>query len=131
MSQEREIMQHYLDALIKRGDFSRYFTQDVAVTIEGTDQRAAGRESAEQLIRYFHEKAFDARPELKNLLVDQGKAAAELDFAGTHTSEFAGVQPTGREIRVPYSVLYDLRGDQISELRIYMPMNTLMEQLTR
>jgi predicted ester cyclase len=130
MSQQRETMQHYLDALIKRGDFSRYFTHDVAVTIEGTGQRATGREPAEQLIRFFHEKAFDARPELKNLLVDEDKAAIEADFAGTHAGEFAGVQPTGREVRVPYSVLYDLSGDQISQLRIYLPLSTLLEQIT-
>jgi predicted ester cyclase len=78
----------------------------------------------------MHEKAFDARPELKNLLVDEGKAAIEADFAGTHTGEFAGVAPTGRAVRVPYSVMYDLRGDQISKLRIYLPLSVLVEQIT-
>jgi predicted ester cyclase len=68
--------------------------------------------------------------ELKNLLVDAGKAAIEADFAGAHTGEFAGVQATGWSVRVPYSVIYDLRGDQISALRIYFPMSLLMDQLT-
>jgi hypothetical protein len=31
---------------------------------------------------------------------------------------------------VPYSVVYDLRGDKISGLRIYLPMGLLIEQLT-
>jgi hypothetical protein len=31
---------------------------------------------------------------------------------------------------VPYSVVYDLRGDHISALRIYFPMSMLIEQLT-
>jgi len=123
-------MQHYLDALIKRGDFSHYFTDDVTVTVEGTDQRADGREPAEQLIRYFHEKAFDARPELKTLLVDDSRAAIEADFVGTHSGEFADLQPTGRDVRVRYAVVYDLRGDKISALRIYLPIGTLIEQLT-
>jgi hypothetical protein len=75
-------MQDYIDALVKRADFAAYFTDDVVATadfaayftddvvatFEGTDQRADGREAAEQLIRYVHEGAFDARPELKNLL---------------------------------------------------------------
>ena len=87
-------------------------------------------EAAGQLIRYVHEGAFDARMELKNLLVDEGKAAIEADFAGTHTGEFAGIAATGRAVRVPYSVVYDLRADQISALRIYFPMSLLMEQLT-
>ena len=51
----RQVMQDYLDALVKRADFSRYFASDVVATIEGTDQRADGREPAEQMIRYIHE----------------------------------------------------------------------------
>jgi predicted ester cyclase len=131
MSTERQVMQDYLDALVKRADYPAYFTDDVVATFEGTGQRADGREAAGQLIRYVHEGAFDARPELKNLLVDEGKAAIEADFAGTHTGEFAGIPATGRDVRVPYSVLYDLRADQISALRIYFPMSQLIEQLTK
>jgi predicted ester cyclase len=130
MATERQVMQEYLDTLVKRGDYAVLFTDDVVATFEGTDQRAEGREAAEQLIRYVHEIAFDARPELKNLLVDDGKAAIEADFVGTHAAEFAGIQPVGREVRVPYSVIYDLRGDKISALRIYFPMALLIEQLT-
>jgi predicted ester cyclase len=130
MGAERKVMQEYLDALGKRADYPAFFTDDVVATFEGTDQRAVGREAAGQLIRFVHEGAFDARPELKNLLVDDGKAAIEADFVGTHTGEFAGIQPTGRVVRVPYSVVYDIRGDQISALRIYFPMSLLMGQLT-
>jgi predicted ester cyclase len=130
MGDERKTMEQYLDALVARADYGRYFTDDVVVTVEGSDQRAEGPEAGEQLIRYMHQIAFDARPELKNLLVDEGKAAIEANFVGTHIGEFAGVAPTGRAVRVPYSVIYDLRGDQISKLRIYMPMSTLVEQIT-
>jgi len=130
MATERQVMQEYLDTLVKRGDYAVLFTDDVVATFEGTDQRAEGREAAEQLIRYVHEIAFDARPELKSLLVDDGKAAIEADFVGTHVAEFAGIQPVGREVRVPYSVIYDLCGDKISALRIYFPMSLLIEQLT-
>jgi predicted ester cyclase len=130
MSTERQVMQDYLDALVKRADFPAYFTDDVVATFEGTDQRAEGRDAAGQLIRYVHEGAFDARMELKNLLTGDGKAAIEADFAGTHTGEFAGIPATGRTVCVPYSVIYDLSGEQISALRIYFPMNMLINQLT-
>jgi predicted ester cyclase len=130
MGTERQVMQGYLDALVQRGDFPAYFTDDVIASFEGTDQTAVGRDRAGRLIRYVHETAFDARAELKNLLVDEGKAAIEADFVGTHTGEFAGIQPTGRSVRVPYAVVYDLRGGKISGLRIYFPMSLLIEQLT-
>src|SRR5690348_7827393 len=58
-------MQDYLGALVKRADFSRHFASDIVAAIEGTDQRADGREAAEQMIRYMPQQAFDARPELK------------------------------------------------------------------
>ena len=130
MGTERQVMQDYLDALIKRADYPAFFTDDVVATFEGTDQRAEGREAAGQLIRYVHEIAFDARPELKNLFTDDGKAALEADFVGIQIAEFAGIAPAGREVRLPYSVIYDLRGDKISALRIYFPMALLIEQLT-
>ena len=129
MGTERQVMQEYLDLLVKRADYSALFTDDVIVTFEGTDQRAEGRQAAEQLIRYVHEGAFDAKPEVKNLLADDGRAAIEADFVGTHTGEFAGIAATGRDVRVPYSVVYDLHGDKISALRIYFPMGLLIEQL--
>ena len=61
---------------------------------------------------------------------DNIKVAIEVDFADTHPGEFAGIPPIGRKVRVPYSVIYDPRGDQISALRIYFPMSLLIEQLT-
>ena len=130
MSTERQVMQDYLDALVKRADYPAYFTDDAVATFVGTEQRASGRDAAGQLIRYVHQEAFDARPELKNLLTDDGKAAIEADFVGTHTGEFAGIPATGRDVRVPYSVVYDLRGDKISALRIYFPMSLLIEQIS-
>jgi predicted ester cyclase len=83
----------------------------------GTDQRTVGREAAEQQMRDLHERAFDASIEAKNLLVDDDKAAVEADFAAPHR-RIPGLAPTGRTVRVSYSVVYDLRGDQVSELRV-------------
>jgi steroid delta-isomerase-like uncharacterized protein len=131
MGTERHVMQGYLDALFKRaGDYSDYFADDVVASIEGTGQRAEGRQAVAEFVRNLHRSAFDAYAELKNLLVDEGKAAIEADFVGTHTGEFAGVQATGRTVRVPYSVVYDLVGDKIARLRMYFPVSLLVEQLT-
>jgi predicted ester cyclase len=130
MGDRRQTMQDYLDALAKRADYGQYFTGDVVLTAVGTDQRAVGREAAVRQMRDMHERAFDAHIEVKSLLVDDDNAAVEADFVGTHIGELAGVAPTGRQVRVSYAVVFDLRGDQISELRIYFPMALLTEQLT-
>lgn len=131
MGTQRQMMQEYLDALFRRaGDYSVYFTDDVVATIQATDHRAEGRQAVAEFVHHLHRNAFDAYAELKNLLVDEGKATIEADFVGTHTGEYAGVQATGRTVRVPYSVVYDLRDNKISQLRMYFPVSLLVEQIT-
>jgi predicted ester cyclase len=115
----RATMDAYLAALMARGAFADYFTDDVVMQIIGTGQEARGKAAVESTIRYLHEQAFDAAPELKSLMADGESAALEADFVGRHTAEFAGIAATGREVRVPYSVHYALRGSQIAALRIY------------
>jgi predicted ester cyclase len=127
--QVRETMQAYADTLIARGDYGRFFADDISFEVMGTDQRTRGRASAEQAIRFLHEVAFDAEPELANLLADGNGAAAEATFVGRHISEFAGVAPTGNAVRVPYSVFYDVNDGMITALRIYMPMEQLLAQI--
>ena len=125
----RRVMEAYYEDLIGRGAYKRHFADDVVMTIEGTEQRAEGPDGVEGLIDYFHMEAFDARPELKNTLFADDGAVAELDFVGKHAGEFAGVAATGRVVRVPYCVVYELQAEEIKALRLYLPMNALMQQL--
>lgn len=125
----RETVQAYVEVLLARGDYQRFFSDDVAFEVVGTDQRARGAEATEQAIRFLHEVAFDAVPEVANVLVDDHGAAAEAMFVGTHIGEFAGISPTGSAVRVPYSVFYDVDAGRITALRIYMPMDQLVSQI--
>jgi predicted ester cyclase len=127
--QLRDTMNAYVEALLARGDYRRFFADDIRLEIVGTDQSARGAQSAEQAIRFLHEVAFDARPEIVNVLVDAHGAAAEAMFVGKHIGEFAGIGATGRTVRVPYSVFYDLDAGVITALRIYMAMDQLLTQI--
>jgi predicted ester cyclase len=124
-----ETMAGYVDALTQRGDYGRFFADTVAFSIEGTDQSASGRDAVVETIRWLHEDAFDARPDIKNLVLAERQAAVEADFVGTHTGEFAGIAATGKNVRVPYAVLYDLEGDRISALRLYMSLDLIVQQI--
>jgi predicted ester cyclase len=117
----RTTMDAYLQALTTRGSFADFFTDDVTLDMVGAGLSAQGRADVEGFIRSAHEQAFDGRPELKSLIVspDGQRAAVEVDFVGRHTAEFAGIPATGRNVRVPYSVHYDLTDGGISALRIY------------
>jgi predicted ester cyclase len=127
--QVRETLRQYLEVLLARGSYGRFFDDDTEFVLMGTDQPTRGAEAAEQTIRYLHETAFDAEPEFTSLVVDEHGAAAEAVFIGTHIGDFSGVSATGNSVRVPYSVFYDVDGDKIKSLRIYLPMDQLIAQL--
>jgi ketosteroid isomerase-like protein len=129
IQREKTGIDDYIDALVARADFGRFFTDDVRLDLVGTPQHAEGREAVEQLIRFLHEVAFDARPELRTVLGGDDHAALEADFVGTQIGEFGGVAASGATVRVPYAVVYDLRDGLIAALRIYMPLDQLMEQI--
>jgi len=129
-AQVRETLNEYVEVLLARGDYGRFFADDVHFEVAGTDQSADGAEATEQAIRFLHELAFDARPEVTNVVADENGASAEAIFAGTHIGEFAGIGATGNAVRVPYSVFYDVADDRITALRIYMSLEQLVAQIT-
>ena len=124
-----DTMRSYLDALLARGDFADYFTDDVTWTTIGTDQTMQGREAVRDFLVWMHTQAFDARLRVKTLVVGDGQAVLEADLVGTHTGEFLGMAATGKSVQVPYCVVYDLRDDKLAALRAYIPMDLFAQQL--
>ncbi len=126
----RATMEAYFQALADRSDYGRFFTPDVSFRMMGTDQAAEGAEVVEALIRFLHEQAFDASPVVRSLVVSPARAAAEFAFLGRHTGEFGGVPASGRQVDVPYAVVYDVEGDRIRALRVYLSLELLLAQIT-
>jgi len=124
------VMRDYLEALLRRGDFGRFFTDDVLWTTMETGEEIRGREAVRDYIVALHTVLFDARPVVRNTVVADGVALLEADFVGKHVGEIGGVTATGRDVKVPYCVVYDIQGERIATLRAYMPVAALMQQLT-
>jgi predicted ester cyclase len=122
-------MEAYLDALITGGDYGAFLDDDVTFTMTETGEVTRGRAGVVGLIDYLHQQAFTATPVVTSVIVDAAQAALEAEFVGTHSGEFAGIAASGREVRVPYAVGYDLAGSAITALRIYLPMEELVRQL--
>jgi predicted ester cyclase len=74
--------------------------------------------------------AFDARAEVRSRIVTEDQAVVEGEFVGTHIGEFAGIPATGRQVRVPLCVVYDLEDAMIKRARVYIEMPVLMRQLS-
>ena len=69
--------------------------------------------------------------EANNLIFADGQAVWEGDFIGKHVGEFAGIPATGKDVRVPLCVVYDLQNDQIKRARVYFEMPVLMVFLAK
>jgi len=108
----------------------QYVAEDAVFTLMGTGDKYVGREGVAQLLNYFYHVAFDAKAEIKNTVITENKAFLEMDFVGKHIGEFAGLQPTGKEVRVPLVGCYDLKDGYIKNARIYLLGDVMMKQLT-
>jgi steroid delta-isomerase-like uncharacterized protein len=122
-------MRGYVDAVLNRGDFAAFFSDDVLWTTMDTGEEVRGREAVRDFIVTMHTRQFDAAPELKSLTVGDGRAVVEAVFVGTHTGEFAGLAPTGAAVRLPYVVVYDVAEERITALRAYMSIAALVAQI--
>jgi len=64
-----------------------------------------------------------------NMVFADQQAVVEGDFVGKHIGEFAGIPATGKNVRVPICVVYDLENDKIKRGRVYFEMPALLQQL--
>ena len=128
-SSTESTMRGYLDALLDRGDFAAFFSDDVLWTTMETGDEIRGREPVRDYIVAMHTQVFDASPEVRSLTVGEGMAAIEAVFVGTHTGEFAGLAPTGAAVRLPYVVVYEVASERITALRAYVSLAGLKAQI--
>lgn len=125
----RNTITAYIDSLLHGGDFASFFSDDVLWTTMETGEQVRGRDAVRDYIVALHTQAFTASPEVKRFVVADDVAVLEAVFVGTHAAEFAGIPATGKQVRLPYAVVYDLSGDTITTLNAYFPVNALVNQL--
>ncbi len=120
----RVVISRYLE-----GHAADVLADDAVFTVMGTGERATGRDEIRQMLTSLYETAFDASADLRNLVIDDGRAIAEYDFTGRHIGEFAGVAATGTHVQVPFCVAYDVAGGKIVAGRVYFEMSALRRQI--
>ncbi|MCU0505087.1 MAG: ester cyclase [Chloroflexi bacterium] len=92
-----------------------------------------GPEAIGGMLAWFYHGVFEARLEGSRVIVDADGTAAALEatFVGIHKGEFAGVPATGREVRVPLVVVYDLADERVVGGRIHFDAAAFVAQATR
>lgn len=122
----REVMSKYFNS--EHTDVSM-MAEDVVFTHMATGDEHQGPDKVRSMLHYMYHVAFDARAEIRNTIYTSGNAVLEADFVGKHIGEFAGIQATQRDVRVPLCVVYDLEDAQIKRARVYIELPVMFEQL--
>jgi steroid delta-isomerase-like uncharacterized protein len=122
----REVMARYWES--EHRDVGM-MAEDVVFTHMATGAEHHGPDGVLQMLDYMYRQAFEATAETRTRLCGESQAVLEGEFVGRHTGEFAGVPATGRSVRVPLCVVYDLEGDRIKRARVYLEMPVLMRQI--
>ncbi len=120
----RAVISQYLD-----GHAADVLADNAVFTVMGTGERANGRDEIRQMLTSLYETAFEARADLRNLVIGDGSAVAEYDFVGRHTGEFAGIAATDKHVQVPFCVAYDVAEGKIVAARVYFEMSALRRQI--
>ena len=76
-AQTRAVIEPYVAALGALEDIAPYLADDVVLTLVEVNQEIQGRDAVAGAIVELHQQTFDARPEVVNLIVGEGKAAGE------------------------------------------------------
>jgi Predicted ester cyclase len=123
----RAAISRYLDT--DHTDLSM-MADDVLFTNMATGDENRGPEAVREMLNYIYHVAFDAKADVRNVIVSDGKAVMEADFVGKHIAEFAGIPATNKQVKVPLCVVYDLENDRIKRARIYFEVPALLTQLS-
>ena len=93
--------------------------EDAVFVDMATGQESRGLPAIGAMFRPMYEEAFTAEANTVRTTFADGRAVLEAEFHGTHIGEFAGISATGKEVRVPLVVSYDVVDDRIVAARIY------------
>jgi predicted ester cyclase len=127
VEETRAVMERYVNS--EHGDVSM-MAADVVFRVMATGDEHRTPAGVIAMLAYFYHGAFEATAVTRKSVVGPGSAVLEADFVGRHIGEFAGVPATGRDVRVPLCVCYDLRDGKIVEGRIYFEIPAFLAQVS-
>lgn len=63
------------------------------------------------------------------IIAEDGTVAARWTASGTHDGEFEGIEPTDQAVEFPVMGLFQVEGDQLTDVRIMLDQLDLLQQL--
>lgn len=129
MSDSIESTRKALEAYWREHD-PKYVAEDAVFTMLPTGEEMRGRQSIDEHLKAFYHGSLTADAEVLNSVFAENKGLLEAMVVGKHTGDFAGIPATGRDVRVPLAVAYDMENGLIKKARIYLMVNILINQIT-
>jgi carboxymethylenebutenolidase len=102
---------------------------DPIYKIMATSATFKGKEQVAQFYTGLFEGAPDANFELINVFVSEEGVVEESILRGTQRGALFGIQPTGREIALPMTIVFPMLNGQIMGERLYFDLATLAREL--
>lgn len=127
-SRVTERTRQVLEAYWKSHD-PKYVAEDAVFTMLPTGEEIRGRAAIAKHLDEFYNKSLTAHAEVVSSIFSDNKGLLEAMVVGTHTGEFAGIPATGKNVRVPLAVSYEVEDGLIRRARIYMLVNVLLAQI--
>jgi steroid delta-isomerase-like uncharacterized protein len=107
-----------------------FLADDFAINLAGMPFQMRGREAWVQNAQVMQAAFPDIRAKIDDAFSTDDRVAVRVTFNGTHTGEFQGIPPTGRDIEYTSIELYRVADGKLAEEWIASDMETLMRQLT-
>jgi hypothetical protein len=106
----------------------KYVAEDAVFIMMPTGEEIRGRAAIASHLEEFY-GALSAHAERVNAIFSENTGLLEAMVVGTHNHDFAGVAASGRPVKVPLAVSYEMEGGLIKRARIYLMFNVLMAQI--
>ncbi|MGH3386371.1 MAG: ester cyclase [Nocardioidaceae bacterium] len=100
------------------------------ITFRGSlGETRVGHEQVAEYVRSVTRALGDYRCDIRDLVADEGKAAARMLFTGVHRAPFLGFEPTGRQVSWGGAAFFTFDGHLIRAAWILGDLDSLRDQL--
>ncbi|MFW5942770.1 MAG: ester cyclase [Chloroflexota bacterium] len=106
----------------------RYF-EAVAVDIDSGVAKYVGDEKLVEHARFFQSGFPGYQIEPIETVAEGNKFVAYALFRGTHRGTIMGLEPTGKEVSVPFMIIYIVEDEKIVDHHIVINELSLLQQL--
>jgi steroid delta-isomerase-like uncharacterized protein len=126
LEQNKAIVRGYLNELVNNGNFAAfdtYFSEDVVFN--------DSRDFKQQLARMQAIRAAfpDHRLTIEDQIAEGDKVVTRVIFHGTHRGEFAGVAPTGKQVKYSGIAVDRIAGGKVVEMWHIANTQGLLQQI--